>query len=166
MAWNSGGREQRCCTRTHTLSAACSHVPSCSVRLGDRVSLTSRVLSEIVPGEYRERVHTNGQLGSREGERGRVSPFRDSSDRCLISPMPSTNTSDYSTLESSQVDPRISFYPLIARFPAPLVIGISFLLPSLPLFLPSIFSLDTQSTEFPIYIYIYIHVIMVGEKFY
>lgn len=41
--------------------------------------------------------------------------------------MPSTNTSDYSTLESFQVDPRISFYPLIARFPAPLVIGISFL---------------------------------------
>lgn len=160
--WELEGRR---CTRTHTLSSlarpsppACSHVPSCSVRLGDRVSLTSRVLSEIVPGEYRERVHTNSR--ERERERGRVSPFRDSSDRCLISPMPSTNTLDYSTLESFQVDPRISFYPLIARFPPPLVIGISFLHPSLSF--SSLIHLFARYAIKQNFRYIYNN----GEKFY
>lgn len=89
-----------------------------------------------------------------------MSPFRDSSDRCLISPMPSTNTSDYSTLESFQVD---LLLPFNCSFPASPGYW-RFVSSSLSLFLS--IRLFARSNEIAdIYIYIY-NDMMVGEKFY
>lgn len=84
-----------------------------------------------------------------------MSPFRDSSDRCLISPMPSTNTSDYSTLDSFQVD---LLLPFNCSFPASS--GYWHFVPSsLFLFLSiRLFPRSNETAE--------IYIIMVGEKFY
>lgn len=97
-----------------------------------------------------------------ERERGRVSPFRDSSDRCLISPMPSTNTSDYSTLESFQVD---LLLPFNCSFPASPGYW-RFVSSSLSLFLSiRLFARSNEIADIYIYIMIWLGRNFIGGEF-